>query len=98
MNTRFLTTEELDFILEHNPEPKKVSFRKIIIQEKSSDDWRSFLSFYSEETEVLYQIRGYGSTPGEAADDVYKTFNDEELRWFEIDSYQKYESDEKGVW
>ena len=80
--TRPLTTEELDYILEHNPEPKKVSFRQIIIQEKAPDDQRSFLTFYSEETDVIYQIRGYGSTPGEAADDAHKTFNDEDLRWF----------------
>lgn len=92
MNTRSLTTEELDYILKHNPEPQKVSFRQIIIQEKSHDDWRSFLFFYSEETEVLYSLRGYGKTPGEAADDAYKTFNDEDLRWFELDSYEKFES------
>ena len=36
--TRPLTTEELDYILEHNPEHKKVSFRQIIIQEKAPDD------------------------------------------------------------
>lgn len=82
--------EEIDYILEQNPEPKDVSFLQMIIQEKCSTDWRSFLRFFSKETGVIYQLRGYGTTPGEAADNAWKTFNDEELRWFEIDSYEKW--------
>jgi len=35
-------------------------------------------------------VGGYGKSPGEAADDAHKTFNDEELRWIEIDSYEKW--------
>lgn len=91
MTTKHLTIEEIDYLLELNPEPKDVSFLQMKIQEKSSNDWRSFLSFYSKETDVIYGLRGYGSTPGEAADDAWKTFCDEELRWMEIDSYEKWE-------
>jgi len=91
MTTKSLTIEEIDFILEQNPEPEDVSFLQIKIQEKSSNDWRSFLSFYSKETNVIYRLRGYGSTPGEAADDAWENFNDEELRWNEIDSYERWE-------
>jgi hypothetical protein len=91
MNTKSLTIEEIDFILEQNPEPKDVSFLQIKIQEKCANDWRSFLSFYSKETDVIYRLRGYGSTPGEAADDAWEKFNDEELRWNEIDSYERWE-------
>jgi len=91
MTTKPLTLEEIDVIVEQNPEPKDVVFLQMKIQEKCSIDWRSFLSFYSKETNVIYGLRGYGSTPGEAADDAWKTFNDEELRWFGIDSYERWE-------
>ncbi len=91
--TKHLTMEEIDCLMEENPEPKDVSFLQIAIQEKDSNDWRSFLSFYSKETDVIYGLRGYGSTPGEAADDAWKTFCDEELRWIEIDSYAKWDYD-----
>ena len=90
MTTRRLTPEEIDFILEQNPEPKDVSFVQMIVQEKCSNDWRSFLSFYSKETNVIYGLRGYGSTPGEAADNAWEKFNDEYLRWVEIDCYERY--------
>lgn len=90
MTTRHLTPEEIDSILEHNPEPKDVSFVQMILQEKCSNDWRSFLSFYSKETDVIYGLRGYGSTPGEAADNAWEKFNDEYLRWVEIDCYERY--------
>ena len=90
MTTRHLTPEEIDSILEQNPEPKDVSFVQMIVQEKCSNDWRSFLSFYSKETDVIYRLRGYGSTPGEAADNAWETFNDEYLRWVEIDSYERW--------
>ena len=87
---RSMTMDEINLVLEENPEPKDVSFLQMQIQEKCSNDWRSFLSFYSEETNVIYRLRGYGSTPGEAADDAWKWFSDEDLRWFEIDSYKKW--------
>jgi hypothetical protein len=86
-----MTIEEINKVVEENPEPKDVSFLEMIIEEKCCNDWRAFLSFYSTETNVVYRLRGYGSTPGEAADDAWKTFNDEDLRWFGIDSYKKWE-------
>jgi hypothetical protein len=91
--TKSLTIEEINKVVDENPEPKDVSFLEMIINEKCSNDWRSFLSFYSKETNVVYRLRGYGSTPGEAADDAWKTFNDEELRWFGIDRYEKWEGE-----
>jgi hypothetical protein len=84
-----MTMDEINRILDENPEPKDVMFFNIVIEEKCPDDFRSFLSFYSKETNVMYRLRGYGSSPGAAADDAWNTFNDEEVRWFEIDSYKK---------
>ena len=88
---RSMTMDEINRVLEENPEPKDVSFLKMVIEEKCCNDWRAFLSFYSRETNVVYGLRGYGSTPGEAADYAWKKFNDEDLRWFGIDSYEKWE-------
>ena len=40
MTTKHLTMEEIDVIMEQNPEPKDVSFLQMQIQEKCSNDWR----------------------------------------------------------
>ncbi len=34
-------------------------------------DYRAFLEWGDSETMLRYQIRGYGDTPGKAADDAY---------------------------
>lgn len=52
-------------------------FLCITIQQKSGDDWRAFLDWASSKTMLRYQLRGYGSTPGEAADDAWAKYNDD---------------------
>ncbi len=52
-----------------------IHFLKITIQEKSKDeDYRAFLDWADSETMMVYQIRGYGDTPGKAADDAYAKY------------------------
>ena len=46
-------------------------FLGITINEKSKEDYRAFLKWGDSETMLRYQIRGYGDTPGKAADDAY---------------------------
>lgn len=57
-------------------------FLKITIQEKGSDDYRAFLDFADRETMMVYQIRGYGGTPGDAANDVWVRYKDDP--WYEV--------------
>ena len=64
-----------------------IHFLKITIQRKSdvpgmpdlAEDWRAFLDWADSETMTVYQLRGYGDTPGKAADDAWANYNDEEL-------------------
>jgi hypothetical protein len=52
-----------------------IYFMSITIHEKSKgDDYRAFLNFADRETMMAYEIRGYGDTPGKAADDAYARF------------------------
>ena len=56
-----------------------ISFLKITIHEKGKgDDYRAFLDFADRETMTVYQIRGYGDTPGKAADDAYARYESED--------------------
>jgi hypothetical protein len=56
-----------------------IHFQKITIQEKGKgDDYRAFLDFADTKTMMVYQIRGYGPTPGKAADDAYAKFESED--------------------
>ena len=49
-------------------------FLNILIQSKSTNDFRSFLSFGDVEKNMVYEIRGYGKTAGEAADDAWNKY------------------------
>lgn len=80
---------DLDRDYFENP-PKDVHFLSLTVQEKCSDDWRSFLEFASKETRTAYTLRGYGSTPVEAAQDVWNSYNDEFLRFWEISDYRNW--------
>jgi hypothetical protein len=74
-----------------NP-PKDIVFLQIRLEEKSRDeDWRAFLDFASRETMVVYTLRGYGSSPGEAATDAWNTFIDPEERFWEISGYRPWQ-------
>jgi hypothetical protein len=53
-----------------------IHFLNITLQAKDTTcDWRAFLDFADSETMTVYQIRGYGSNPGEAANDAWKKYN-----------------------
>ena len=52
-----------------------IYFCGITVQSKGSDDWRAFLMWADRTTMKAYDIRGYGSTPGIAADDAYRRFS-----------------------
>ena len=55
-----------------------IHFLKITIQEKSKgEDYRAFLDWADSETMMVYQIRGYGDTPGKAADDAYAKYEED---------------------
>ncbi len=52
-----------------------IHFLKITIQEKGAgEDYRAFLDWADSEENMVYQIRGYGDTPGKAADDAYAKY------------------------
>ena len=47
-------------------------FCRLIVQEKASDDWRSFITY--REKGVLYELRGYGSDIISASQDAWNTY------------------------
>lgn len=58
---------------------ERCRFLKIVVQNKGTHhdaDWRAFLRWADTETNMVHEMRGYGSTPGTATDDVYARFND----------------------
>ena len=66
-----------------------IHFLKITVQEKGKgDDYRAFLDYADPDTMMCYQIRGYGSTPGQAADDAYAKY--EEDRSFYVEDSWKW--------
>ena len=55
-----------------------IHFLHITIQEKGAgNDYRSFLDWADGDTMTVYQLRGYGCTPGEAADDAWKKYTED---------------------
>ena len=54
-----------------------IHFLNITIQQKSNDDWRAFLHWADSSTMTRYELRGYGATPAEAANDAWKKYNDD---------------------
>jgi hypothetical protein len=56
-----------------------IHFLRIVIQEKSyGEDYRAFLEFADSDTMTVYQIRGYGATPGNAADNAYSKYDSDD--------------------
>ncbi len=49
-------------------------FCTITINRKGSDDYRAFLHWADRGTMLLYEIRGYGATAGQAADSAYNYY------------------------
>lgn len=64
-----------------------IHFLKITIQEKCKDDYRAFLEWADSDTMMCYEIRGYGDTPGKAADDAYARFI-EDRDWYSEDEWE----------
>ena len=55
-----------------------IHFLHITVQEKGrGEDYRAFLDWADSETMMCYQIRGYGSTPGQAADHAYAKYKED---------------------
>ena len=52
-----------------------IHFLNITIQRKGSYDFRAFLDWADDQSMTRYQLRGYGETPGKAADDAWKKYN-----------------------
>jgi hypothetical protein len=62
-----------------------IHFQKITIQQKSPGDWRAFLDWADSDTMTVFQLRGYGATPGEAADDAWRRYGEDRDEY--IDAY-----------
>lgn len=54
-----------------------IHFLQITVQQKARDDYRAFLDWGDDQEMMVYQIRGYGDTPGQAADDAYRKFQED---------------------
>lgn len=54
-----------------------IHFLNITVQCKGKDDFRAFLDWADDETMTRYQLRGYGESPGEAADDAWAKYNED---------------------
>lgn len=66
-----------------------IHFLNITIQQKSDNDWRSFLDWADSTTMTRYQLRGYGSSPSEAADDAWTKYTQD--RDFYIEEVMEWE-------
>ena len=56
-------------------------FKQIILQSKDDNcDWRAFL-YCCDSANNDWVLRGYGKTPGEAADCVWDRFIHQEYNW-----------------
>ena len=53
-----------------------IHFLNITIQCKGGDDFRAFLDWADDESMTRYQLRGYGDTPGSAANDAWARYNE----------------------
>ena len=66
-----------------------IHFMSITIHEKGKgDDYRAFLHFADRETMTAYEIRGYGDTPGKAADDAYAHYESEDRYYHVTDEWE----------
>lgn len=54
-----------------------IHFINITIQSKGVDDWRAFLDWGDDKYMMRYQLRGYGATPGQAADDAWSKYTED---------------------
>lgn len=54
-------------------------FLQIVVRAKSEidNDWRSFLQWADRDEMMVYEIRGYGQSSGEASEDAYKKFKED---------------------
>ena len=66
-----------------------IHFLNITIQSKSTDDFRAFLDWADSDTMTRYQLRGYGSTPGEAATDAWNKYNGDRDSYISDEEYWK---------
>jgi len=65
-----------------------IHFLTIKINEKGQgEDYRAFLTFADSDTMMAYEIRGYGSTAGSAADDAYARYAGPDRETFVSDQW-----------
>lgn len=65
-----------------------IHFLTITINEKGiGEDYRAFLTFAERDTMTVFEIRGYGDTPGKAADDAYAKYKEDPYFYVE-DSWE----------
>ena len=64
-----------------------IHFLQITIQSKASDDFRAFLDWADGDSMTVYQLRGYGDTPGKAADNAWQKYN-EDRNYHIIDTWE----------
>jgi len=60
--------------------------RKIIVQNKSEEDWRSFAIVEDSEGD-MWELRGYGGSVDQARESVVKVYEDKEEYW-DISGYK----------
>lgn len=61
-----------------------IHFLKITVQEKiKGKDYIAFIDWADVKTMTVYQLRGYGNTPNNAADDAYVKFETDRNSYIE---------------
>jgi hypothetical protein len=66
-----------------------ILFLNITIQCKGGDDFRAFLDWADTDTVTRYQLRGYGDTPGKAADDAWTRYRGDRNSYISHEEYWK---------
>ena len=65
-----------------------IHFLQITLQAKSEqEDWRAFLEWADRDSMMVYQLRGYGATPGAAAENAWLKYNEDRDSYIE-DSWE----------
>ena len=54
-----------------------IHFLNITVQSKGAGDFRAFLEWADDKTMTRYELRGYGDTPGKAADEAWSRYDED---------------------
>lgn len=86
--------EEKDSLCNENAHKINVRLESIAVDQKSPGDWRAFLEWVDYDDKMIYTLRGYGDSPGKAADDAWRKFSEgvgERFAYTEISSRRDYQ-------